>query len=83
MNNYMKSIFLIPDGYASCEVPKVGCVTINLEGDSYAFIYPDDDEVTVNIYDDTNHNYDQDHGHIDMLTMTIKGNKGEYKIEKY
>lgn len=79
--DYAKSIFLMSDGYASCEVPKVGCITINLEGNSYAFIYPDDDEVTVNINDEDIPNYD--HGHIDMLTMIIKGDKRDYKIEKY
>ena len=72
MNDYVKSIFL---------VPKVGCITINLEGNAYAFIYPDDDKVTINMDDGTNPNYD--HGHIDMLTMMIKGDKGNYKIVKY
>lgn len=81
MNDYIKSIFLILYGYASC-FTKVGCITINLECNFYAYIYPDEGEVTVNNMDDgTDSNYD--HGHIDMSSMIIKGNKGEYKIEKY
>ena len=79
MTNYQKADFLITIDYARKHRTYMytGCIIINLDYDTWGYIFPGDTKVTV-----VSENAIIDYGYIELNNLTVNSHRCIYDIEK-